>query len=304
MNKPDFVQDSFKVMSYDTVSKNLNDLTFTDYFYRLMLLARSVYKWEGLPNNIDEKWIENYLFHYGRCMFFKDSEKGLMVAKCADNGMLNYYDEPTGLTPIATNYQFVSPRLENHTECVEIRNNDDRIATRHTILLYAARLAEIARTIDINIEAQKTPVLITCTDKQRFSLKQVYKQWRGNEPVIWGDKALETAPINVLKTDAPIVFDKLQIQKHAIWNECMTFLGINNANMDKRERLVDDEVVANNEQIELSAQVMLKAREQAAEEINRLFGTNISVSMRNPVEVLDVPVDEENPEDKEDDPNG
>ena len=134
--------DRYDVVSPSTISKDMNDLTFTDYYYRLMLLARSVFKWENLPNGIDEKWIERYLFFYGRCMFFKDSEKGLMVAKCADNGIVNYYDEPTALTPIATNYTFNSPRLENYTEAVEIRNNDDRIATRHTILLYAARLAD------------------------------------------------------------------------------------------------------------------------------------------------------------------
>jgi hypothetical protein len=99
---------------------------------------------------------------------------------------------------------------------------------------------------------------------------------------IYGDKDLDTSGIDTLKTDAPVVFDKLQHQKHTLWNECMTFLGINNANMDKRERLVDDEVQANNEQIELSAAVMLKSRELAAERINALFGTNISVELRKP----------------------
>lgn len=279
--------ETYNVMSAHSVSRDLNDLTFTDYFYRLMLLARSVYQWENLPNGIDEKWIERYLFMYGRCMFFKDPKIGFMVAKCADNGRLNYYDEPTGLTPIATNYTFNSPRLKNYTECVEIRNNDDRIATRHTILLYAARLSEVTRTIDVNVIAQQTPTLIAGTDKQRLSLKQMYKQWRGHEPVIFGDKALETSPLQVLKTDAPYVVDKLSDYKHDLWNECMTFLGIQNANMDKRERLVADEVAANDNQIELSAQVMLKAREQAAEQINALFGTNIRVTMRNPVEVVE-----------------
>ena len=277
----------YEVLKLDTFAKNLSDLTFTDYYYRLMLLARSVFKWEGLPPKIDEKWIESYLFGYGRCMFFNDKKLGLMVAKCADSGMINYYDEPTKLTPVATNYT-TRVSLENHRECVEIRNNDDRIPTSHTIMLYAARLAEVTRTIDLNVCAQKTPVLITCSEKQRFSLKNMYRQWRGGEPVIFGDKGLDTKELNVLKTDAPYVVDKLSDYKHDLWNECMTFLGINNANMDKRERLVADEVAANDPQIELSAQVMLKAREQACEEINRLFGTNISVRLRNPVELAEL----------------
>jgi len=155
------------------------------------------------------------------------------------------------------------------------------IPTSPSIQLFALRLAEISRTIDININAQKTPVIILCSDKQKFTMKNVFKQWNGYEPVIFGDKNLNIDDVKALKIDAPIVFPELQIQKHAIWNECMTFLGINNANQDKRERLVSDEVSANDEQIESSAQVMLKARERACELINEKFGLNVSVQLRS-----------------------
>lgn len=269
---------NFSVMEMKDFAKELNNITFTDYFYRLMLLSRSVFKWNNLPNGIDEKWIERYLFTEGKCMFFHDKEKGFMIAKCTDAGQVNNYDEPTLLRAYGTNYN--GPTLENNEDAVLIRNNDEMIPTSPTIQLYAWRLAEISRTIDININAQKTPIIIKCSDKQKMSLNQVYKQWDGYNPVIFGDKALELDRFDVLKTDAPIVFDKLQIQKHAIWNEAMTFLGINNANMDKRERLVDDEVQANNEQVGLSAEVMLKSRQRACEQINKLFGLNISVEIR------------------------
>lgn len=275
------MNNDYNVLSAKSIASRLNNLTYTDYYYRLSLLAKSVFKWENLPNGIDEKWIEKYLFNEGKCMFFKDPEKGLMVAKCTIGGNLNYYDEPTSLIPVATNYGEAKSYVNNE-ECILIRNNDDMIPTRPTIELFALRLTEISRTIDVNINAQKTPVLIRCSDKARLTLKNVYSQWNGNEPVIYGDKNLDTEGFDVLKTDSPIVFDKLQIQKHSIWNECMTFLGINNANMDKRERLVDDEVMANNEQIELSAEVMLKSRQLACELINKMFGTNISVSLRKP----------------------
>lgn len=271
---------NFEVLNVNSLAKDLNNYTYSDYYYRLMLLARSVFKWENLPNGIDEKWIEKYLFSYGACMFFKDEQKGFMVAKATPSGNLNAYDEPTLLTPYGTNY--MGKPLLNGDECVLIRNNDDMIPTSPTIQLYAYRLTELTRTIDINVEAQKTPVLIRCNERQKLTLKNVYKQWKGNEPVIYGDKSLNTdaEKMEVLKTDAPIVFDKLQQQKHAIWNECMTYLGVNNANMDKRERLVDDEVQANDEQIELCANIALKSREEACNRINELFGTNISVSLR------------------------
>ena len=115
-------------------------------------------------------------------------------------------------------------------------------------------------------------------------MKNVFNQWSGNEPVIYGDKEMNIDGVKVLKTDAPIVFDKIQIQKHQLWNEVMTFLGVNNANQDKKERLVDDEVQANNEQVKICLDVMLKARQSACNEINRIFGTNIKVSARIGIE--------------------
>lgn len=273
-------------MSIKEYEKSLNSLTFIDYYNKLKLLALSSFEWSNLPNSINEKWIERYLFHHGKCMFFNDFEKGLMVTKCNDGGMLNPYDEPTILRPVATNFEGNTKQYENNIDCVLISNNDENIPTVNTVKLYAYRLADITRTIDINISAMKTPVLITCSEKQRATLKQVYKQWNGNEPVIFGSKDLDLSGINVLKTDAPIVFDKLQIEKHAVWNEFLTFIGINNANMDKRERLVDDEVQANNEQIEMFAETMLKSRQRACDEINKMFNLNVSVKFRNAKKVV------------------
>ncbi len=281
----------YDVIQMKTIAKQLNDRTYTDYFYRLMLIARSVFEWEGLPNGIDEKWIERYLFTEGKCIFFHDDEKGFMVTKCTPAGMLNYYDEPTLLRGFGTNY--MSEVMENNEEAIIIRNNDEMIPTSPTIQLFALRLAEISRTIDININAQKTPVVILCSDKQKLTMKNVFKQWNGFEPVIFGDKNLDIEGIKSLKIDAPIVFPQLQIQKNAIWNECMTFLGINNANQDKRERLVSDEVSANDEQIESSAQVMLKAREQACKLINEKFGLNVSVKLRSDCRPIFEEIEEE-----------
>ena len=268
-----------KIKQYDKLTEQLNIETYFDYFNRLSLIAQSIFKYENLPNFINEKWIEQYLFEYGSCVFFNDRNLGFIVTKFNNVGNLNNYDEPTQIRPFGTNYT-TNENLINNENCVIIRNNALSIPTVNTVNLYAIRLTEISRTIDVNINAQKTPVLIKCSDKQKLVLKNAYKQWDGNYPVIFADKSLDMATFNVLKTDAPIVFDKLQIQKNMIWNEIMTVLGINNANMDKKERLVDDEVRANNEQVEICADVMLKSRELAVEQINNLFGLNIKVTKR------------------------
>lgn len=267
------------VISMKSIAKQLNDWTYTDYYYRLLLIARSVFKWNNLPNGINEKWIERYLFNEGNCLFYKDPVRGFMVAKCTQSGNLNYYDEATLLTPYGTNY--MGKPLQNGDECILIQNNDLMLSTAPTIQLFAYRLADIQRTIDVNISAQKTPVIVLCGEKQKLSIKRAMQQINDNEIAIYGDKTLDIDSIKALKVDAPVVFDKLYTQKQNIWNECMTFLGINNNSQEsKRERLVVNEVEANNEQIEASAEVFLKARQDACERINELFGLDISVEMR------------------------
>lgn len=284
------MNNNYNLLSYKSIANQLNNRTYTDYFYRLMLIARSLFKWEGLPNGIDEKWIEKYLFYEGTCVFYKDPNLGFMVTKWSTEGTLNAYDEPTTIRPYATNTMELNngELLDNNENCIIIRNNDDMIPTFPTIQLYSADLTNIKRTIDTNISVQKTPTVVTCTDKQKLTFKQAIKQRDENEPVIYGDKNIDMNSINVLNTSAPIVFDKLQIQKNNIWNECMTFLGINNANTDKRERLVDDEVQANNQLIKANEDVMLKSREKACELINKMFGLNISVKRRTDLKMANM----------------
>lgn len=267
------------LLDMKSFAKQLNNATFTDYYYRLMLIARSIFEWKNLPNGIDEKWIERYLYIDGQCLFFKDKKMGFMVARCNPSGQINNYDEYTFLTPYGTNYQG-SP-LERNEKCILIRNNDEMIPTMYTTRLYAYRLAEIERTIDVNVNAMKTSGIILCSEKQRLTMKKIFEKWNGNEPLIFGDKNLDLSGIDVLKLDAPIVFDKLQVHKRAIWNEYMTHIGVNNANTEKKERQIVDEVNANNEQIEVSGNVFLKARKLACKQINDLFDLNIEVSVRD-----------------------
>lgn len=266
------------VLSYDSMARNLNDYTLTDYFIRLMLISRSVFEWTGLPDNMNEKWIERYLFAEGKCVFFKDPVKGYMVTALTPNGRLNYYNEYTDIRPYAVDYTGKS--LVNDVDCVVIKNNDLCVPTTRTIQLYAYKLASIDRTIDVNIEAQKTPVMVACSEKERMSMRNFIKQRQDNEPFIFVTDKMNTEGIKVHDLKAPMVFRELEYQKHMVWNECMTYLGINNANMDKKERLVDDEVQANNEQVEACFNAMLSERQRACEMINKIFGLNISVRKR------------------------
>lgn len=291
---------NYELMSYQSVSKQLNNRVFTNYYYRLMLIAKALFKWENLPNNINEKWIENYLYSEGGCIFFKDDNLGFIVTKYSTSGKLNLYNEPTKVQAYATDY--ITTEHENNVDCVIIRNNDESIPTFPTIQIYAHDLTNIKRTIDINVEGQKMPYVILCSDKQRLTFKNLMNQRKDNEPVIYADKSLDLSEIKVIETKVPIVFDKLQTQKLNIWNECLTALGINNANTEKRERLITNEVEANNEVIEICSDVMLKAREEACKRINEMFNLNISVRRRTRDELREYGIDfinEDNVKDEE-----
>ena len=287
-----------QVVSYDSLAENLNTYTFNDYYQRLQLLARSVFEWDNLPNGIEERFIERVLYSEGKAVFYEDKNMGLVVAKVNESGPLNHYDNPTWVRPYATGFQLDQEAID-YDDCVIIRNNDMMLPTNDTIMLYAMRLTEIQRSMDVNVIAQKTPILIQCSDKQLTTLKRIYEQYTGNEPVIFGDEMLDLTGINCINTNAPFVADKLCDLKDRIWNEAMTFLGLNNANTQKKERLITDEANANNQLIMASANVMLKNRELACEMINKQFNCNISVKLRN-FEEFDEPAMEDEGDDIDD----
>lgn len=272
--------ENYKLLSYKSVAQFSNNITFSYYYYKMMLIVRNLFEWENLPNNMEARWIERYLFSDGKCIFYKDPAMGFMVAGYGQNGSVNCYDDPTLVDPIAPNYTYNGKQLINGENCYVIRNNDLMLPEFSVVRYYAYKLANIDRAIDVNIEAVKTPVLVTCTDKQRLSLKQAINQRKDNEPVIYADNSFDKDMISTLDLKPTPVFKDLQIQKHMILNEFFTDIGINNANMDKKERMVSTEVEANDEQVKACEDVMLRSRKEACKQINRIFGLNISVKRK------------------------
>jgi hypothetical protein len=270
---PEYV-DLFKRIQYTKASVRNND-TYDDYFSRLRVLATSMFEWRGLPESVNVRYLEQALFMTGRALFFKDPEKGFMALACIPSSSLNFYLEPVKYMATSLGYT----REYNRDESILIRNNYDQHPTEATIRLYAYRLTHAERVMDINIGAQRTPYIIACDEKQRMTIKNVMAQHEGNEPLIIVDKSLDPDKLRSIVTPAPFITDKLQDYKTSVWNEAMTFLGINNA-MDKRERLITDEVQANDQLIRASAEVMLLCRQTAAAEIKKMFGLDVAVDIR------------------------
>lgn len=261
-------------------SDRLNRNTFTDYFNRLFELAINMFKWDNLPDTVDERFLELALCEKGYCLYFNDDIMGNLALTCMIGGELDVYRIPTRRIAFAVNgYQ----AERTNKDSVLIFNNYLHTPTMQTISLYAERLTAIERAIDLNVNAQKTPIALLTDEKQKRTIEEIYRKYEGNAPVIIGAKNLDLDSVKALTTGAPYVADKLNILKRQIWNEALTFFGIENANTEKRERLVSDEITSNLGGVQAQRYVMLNAREQAADKINRMFGTNISVKFRQDI---------------------
>lgn len=269
--------------------------TYRFYLDRLTELSISMFEWKNLPNSVDSRFLESVLFTNGSAVFFKDedlsasdvtgAEDGTMLAlPVAMGGQFDVYNVPVNRRAYASNGY--NKELTNKNSVV-VYNNMIRTNSIQTCTIYARRLWNLDRAIDVNANAQKTPVVIQCTDEQRLTLLNVYQKWEGNEPVIFGTDNLDMNGLKVLKTDAPYVARDLYELKTQIWNEALTYLGISNMNFQKRERLITDEVVRNQGGTIASRYSRLEARRKACEQINNMFGTNIEVYFRDDTKEFD-----------------
>ena len=282
-------------------SLQINDATYTDYLNRFRKIALSMFEWVNLPKSMNARYLEMCLFYFGKAALLKDKKYGFINTKCAGTGYVNIYGLPTklhcfsydfdserslytGLNPLLTDKQ--KEARENY-ECILVQNNWEAFPTITSMELFAYRLYEAQRACDTNIIAQKTPVLLIADETQRLFLENLYNQYNGNQPFIFGDKdQLGDKTIKAINTEAPFVADKITEYKKEIWNEALTFLGVNNIMLEKKERLVTDEANSNNELINLNLQSFLAPRQEACRQFNEKFGLTgtdkeISVKVRS-----------------------
>lgn len=256
----------------------LNNLTYRNYLNRLTELAISMFEWKNLPKTVDARYLELHLFETGCMVYFKDEVIGDLCLDCIVNGRLDVYGNPLLRRAYSgyNNYQ----KLLKYNNSVIIWNNYLHGNSILDVEMFARRLYNIDRIIDVNANAQKTPVLLQGSEKQRLTLLNLYKEYDGNAPFIFGDKNLDINSLKAFSTNAPYVCDKLYQLKTQIWNEALTYLGISNINIQKKERLITDEVTRNQGGTIASRYSRLETRRQAVEKINEMFGTNIEVNYR------------------------
>lgn len=259
-------------------SATVNNLTYMQYLNRLTELSVSMFEWKNLPPTVDARYLELHLFETGSMVYFDDDVIGNLCLDCLPSGRLDVYGNPVLRRAYSgyNNYQ----KLLKESNSVIIWNNYLHTNSILEVKMFARRLYNLDRIIDVNANAQKTPVLIQGTEQQRLTLKNLYKEFDGNSPFIFGDKNLDLNSLKCLQTGAPYVCDKLYNLKQMYWNEALTYLGINNTGAQKRERMLSIESSQAQGGTISSRYSRLQSRREAVKKINAMFGTNIEVNYR------------------------
>lgn len=266
----------------------LNSLTFEFYQRCFKKLCLSMFEWVDLPKGMDSRFLEEVLYYNGLATLLYTEKYGYINTASTPSGNLNIYGLPTsincfsyGFSEIRKLYTGLANEEARKTNCILVLNCQDRESTFSSMELFAYRMYKAERSADININATKSPIVILADEKTKLSMINAYAKYDGNEPVIVGKKGqFNLDDINSIDTKAEFIADKLQDYKKGIWNELLTFLGINNLN-EKKERMVTEETNQNNEVINLNLQSFLIPRKEACNQFNELFNTNINVRVRS-----------------------
>ena len=275
----------------ESLMKNTED--YGQYLMMLTELSISMFDWENLPSTINQRFLEITLFSDGFAAFFKDedldaeaitgvpdtdNDTGAYLAlQVSMNGRLNVYREPIYYRAYAVNgYQ----KQLNNNNSVIIYNNMLHTNSILIAKIFARRLYNLDQIINVNANAQKTPVAIQCDETERLTYLKAFKEIDGNAPVLFATKNIDLSQLKAINMQAPYVADKLYQLKNQYWNEAMTYLGISNVSFQKKERMVQDEVIRSQGGTIASRYSRLQSRRNACDKINSMFGLNVSCDFR------------------------
>lgn len=265
----------------------LNNLTFRVLYDKFRLVAMNAFEWDGLPEGIEERHIEKVLFEKGFVCFFRDPDMDFMCLPARQSGQVNVYGDPLGYTAYGMNYQ----KTFDADHCVIIENNKLRLSTDDFVMFYVNKLAEIERTMDVNVKACKTPIVFACDDKDIMTFKSIFQKVDGNVPAIFADRNLNIDSIQVFDTKAKFLGIELRDLEHAIEGDLLTFLGKNNVSVEKKERLITYEANANNQLIESFFDLQLEARKRGCDQLSERFGLTVTVKPRQTVQPVEKAVE-------------
>ena len=261
-----------------------NNTTYYMYLNIFTRILMNRFRWKDLPNTCNEEILEKSLCQQGKALFFFDEKIGFLTLPFTDSGRLNIYGNPVrrvAYSPYA-NYRYEC----NGKNSVIIYNNYMRMTEFLIAHSFALRIANTQRVCDVNMSGQKKMKIIVCDESKRLSYKNVMKNYDGNEPMIFGSASLDIDDFKTLEFDTDDSFLSINEYKKQLFHEFLTFIGINNTDFEKGERLVKNEVDSNNELIGMMKTDGLEMRKKACDTINKKFNLSVDVNWNPDIKKL------------------
>ena len=269
---------------YFSVSPKKVDPASTTYFYyqrALFRKAMSIYEFSGIPDNWDLDYMLSHLLADG-FITITDTAIGVIPLQCGISG-INVYNHPT--TVIIANPVLGNLERTIDDDCALVKISHDYRGILDIVQRYATLLSECDSSISVNLMNSKVTFIGLVESKaQANSMKLMYDTISKGEPAVFvkgsqinGDQIL----YNHVKEN--FVAGDIQMLKRKIMSEFLTEIGVNNANTDKRERLTDNEVEANDSEIQLNAGYWLENMREGFNIANDMFGLNVAVDLKNTV---------------------
>lgn len=283
-------------------SLGLNMRSYQYWMYRLRSVAMSAFEWTGLDElGIDSRFVEYCMLNWGMGGFFelREGTGSYAFAQATPMSRLNLYWNPNKVKLMPANGTIGWTRhawywaerlgkpgtIVHKPNAIILWDNIDRTPILPMLEGFARRLENIDRKIDININAQATPYIMDVDERQRQDAINLYQQITGNEPMILANRnRSELLQPQILNLEAPFVADKMDDELTKIWYRALTMLGVDNTNTEKRERMIDAEATANNEDIMLMRRSRLATRRRFCQQVRERFGVEIGVKYGVPHE--------------------
>lgn len=287
-----WLSNMFPWFDYNTLSKKKvalyeNNIEFQNIFYNLLNIAMYSFSIEGLPDSCNERFFKLNLIFNGYAALIKDPDLGYLslgVRPTVNSSQLNIYGEYpdvmafgwNGFNKQYTNYMYGTDNSD--AEAVICRDNDLMYPIINILWIYAKRLTDTMRTLDVTARKLKTPYFITCDEAQKSSIKKILEDVDFNQDSIIANRSTMPNEFNVLQTGVQPESVRVLWEHYSnLESKIRTFLGINSAaNLDKKERLVVDEAQANDILTDINIQYRLKSYQQFCDTVNNLWGLNIS----------------------------
>lgn len=269
-------------------------LLMQSYIRYYLNRLQSMFKWSGLPDTIPARWLESYLLVDGYCCVI-NTDKGLIATNGGIGADPNEYYIPTKFivsNPYIPNEysagrNYTVNTLDGSDDAVFVRNDIYTIGLMPMLVKYCSQMVENDISMNIaDIMSRASVALSAADDQTKASAELWLKKLIKGEIGIIGEtpflvanqeQSLRTNPIGTVAGTLTDLIEYHQYLKAGLFNE----IGLNSNYNMKREAINSNESQLNDDALHPFIDIMLECRKEAAEQINKMFGTSITVEFNS-----------------------